>query len=63
MVVIGNFRGCSRKFSCLFSEVFVAIIGDFRGVQIYTFNSSCLKYPTVSPSKKLYFCPHLVLIK
>ena len=52
MVVIGNFRG-SRKFSCLFSEVFVAIIiGDFRGIQIYTFNSSCLKYPTVSPSKK-----------
>ena len=33
MVVIGNFRGCSRKFSGSFSDIFVAIIGDLRGIQ------------------------------
>ena len=62
VVVLGNFRGRSRKFSWLFLEIFVVIIGDFRGIQIYTFNNSCFKFPTVSPSKKQYFCPNLVSI-
>ena len=62
VLVLRDFRACSRRFSCLFSEIFVLVLGDFRGIQIYTFNNSCLKYPTVSPSKMQYFCPSLVSI-
>ena len=32
----------------------------FKSFRNYTLSNSCLKYPTVSQSKRYYFCPNLV---